>query len=300
MLESEKHFQMYTPSLLYEYLNKFRNSFGLRFFRSIVFSDESNKSFCERAQELRKVYIGSEVIPEKAFAYCRKLESVIFSDNVKQISYEAFFNTNIKEVILPRYLEILYEDSFRSFYREHVLCNMTVYDSAPCKGLGRAVISSFQRNNDYTIIIKNAGTGETKGKVFMCGSEEPDKITNMLSSSWKEYAEFEYSNIDTMFEEYKVLWHRAKTARFRLEYPEGLSEENVKKYKDFLSRNGLKIMSKLIDENNVEEIRCFADVGALTKNNIDKVSALAAEKGDTELTAWLLDFKNTHFQGNKK
>ncbi|MDD6347548.1 MAG: hypothetical protein PUA52_06040, partial [Lachnospiraceae bacterium] len=150
------------------------------------------------------------------------------------------------------------------------------------------------------IICANAVTGETKGKDFMCGSEEPDKITNMLSSSWKEYAEFEYSNIDSMFEEYKVLWHRAKTARFRLEYPEGLSEENEKKYKNFLSRNGLKIMSKLIDENHIEEIGCFAEAGALTKSNIDKVSALAVEKGGTELTAWLLGFKNTHFQGNKK
>ena len=41
------------------------------------------------------------------------------------------------------------------------------------------------------------------------------------------------------------------------------------------------------------------ELGALTKSNIDKVSAAAAEKKNTELTAWLLEFKNKSLKGIK-
>lgn len=126
----------------------------------------------------------------------------------------------------------------------------------------------------------------------MCGNGEPEKITKMLSSSWKEHGEFDYIQIDELFKDYKDLWHRAQTARLRLEYSIGLSDESKKMYKDFLSRNGLKILSKLFEENNMEDIKVYSELGALSKSNYDVVIAMATEKEKTELTAWLLDFKN--------
>ncbi len=133
----------------------------------------------------------------------------------------------------------------------------------------------------------------------MCGDGEPEKVTSMLSSSWKEPVGFDYTQIDALFKDYKDLWHRTHTARFRLEYPEALSEESKKMYTDFLSRNGLKIMTKLIDEGKEEDIRCYAELGALTKSNIDKDSTIITTKNNTELTAWLLEFKNKHLKGSK-
>ena len=248
----------------------------------------------EGCNSLTKLRISSEVIPSDAFKNCKQLKSVVFSDNVKSIGDSAFYNTSIEEVELPRQLENVEWSAFGANYANSPLRKMTVYDSAKCSGIGK-VISSWGFKNDYVMVIKDAVTDVVKNKVLMCGDGEPEKITEMLSSSWKEPVGFDYTQIDAMFKDYKDLWHRAQTARFRLEYPEELSEESKKMYTDFLARNGLKIMSKLIDDNNEEDIRCYAELGALTKSNIDKVSSAVAEKKNTELTAWLLEFKNKHF-----
>ena len=248
----------------------------------------------EGCNSLTKLRISSEVIPSDAFKNCKQLKSVVFSDNVKSIGDSAFYNTSIEEVELPRQLENVEWSAFGANYANSPLRKMTVYDSAKCTGIGK-VVSSWGFKNDYVMIIKDSVTDTVKNKVLMCGDGEPEKVTSMLSSSWKEPVGFDYTQIDALFKDYKDLWHRAQTARFRLEYPEGLSEESKKMYTDFLARNGLKIMSKLIDDNNEEDIRCYAELGALTKSNIDKVSSAVAEKKNTELTAWLLEFKNKHF-----
>lgn len=248
----------------------------------------------EGCNSLTEIRVSSEVIPSDAFKNCKQLKSVVFSDNVKSIGDSAFYNTSIEEVELPKHLEKVEWSAFGANYAKSTLRKMTVYDSAKCSGIGK-VISSWGFKNDYVIVIKDAVTDVVKNKVLMCGDGEPEKITEMLSSSWKEPVGFDYTQIDAMFKDYKDLWHRAQTARFRLEYPEELLEESKKMYTDFLARNGLKIMSKLIADNNEEDIRCYAELGALTKSNIDKVSSAVAEKKNTELTAWLLEFKNKHF-----
>ena len=265
---------------------------------SIVKFAKGQHGTFEGCKSLKKLYVSSEEILSEEFKNCKQLKSVVFSDEVKSIGYSAFYSTNIEEVTLPRYLEKIGQSAFGAIYNGSPLQKMTVYNSAVCAGIGEAV-SSWGFRNDYVIVIKDAITDTVINKVFMCGDGEPGKITSMLSSSWKEPVGFDYKRIDTFFKDYKDLWHRAQTARFRLEYPEDLSEESKKMYTDFLARNGLKIMTKLIDKNNEEEIRIYAELGALTKRNIDKVSAVVTEKNNFELTAWLLEFKNEHLNGTK-
>lgn len=265
---------------------------------SIVKFAKGQHGTFEGCKSLKKLCISSEEVLSEEFQNCKQLKSVVFSDDVKSIGNSAFYNTNIEEVTLPRYLDKIGWSAFGANYKGSPLQKMTVYNSAVCSGIGEAV-SPWGFKNDYVIVIKDATTDTVINKVFMCGDGESEKITSMLSSSWKEPVGFDYKQIDTFFKDYKDLWHRAQTARFRLEYPEDLSEESKKMYTDFLARNGLKIMTKLIDKNNEEEIRIYAELGALTKRNIDKVSALVTEKNNIELTAWLLEFKNEHLNGSK-
>lgn len=56
-----------------------------------------------------------------------------------------------------------------------------------------------------------------------------------------------------------------------------------------------EIISNLIDESNYELINVILSDGFITKYGIDKLINYSTEKGQTEITALLLEYKSKHF-----
>lgn len=251
-------------------------------------------------QKLRKVTIGNsiQVIPENAFSHCKQLETVKIGNSIVRIDDSAFESTNISKIDFPESLQRIGFGAFRASLRGSIVrlpeqleevsfgnfggCKeVIVKDSARAVWIGRI--------ENTTISIIDSTANQVKYKVFMCHMDEPEKVQTMLTECWGEYTKFDFAALDSMFNSYKQMPHKLKTAVLRLEYPIDLTEEAEKTYRAFIKRNGQKILPDLIAKDLIEDIQELIKYGAVSNKNIDALIETASKHGNNEITAMLLE-----------
>ena len=152
----------------------------------------------------------------------------------------------------------------------------------------------------HTITVKSSEDDSIKYKVFMCDDEESRRSYCAMVSSWGKKADFDFQRFDTkIFSLFKNFDNKLINAYYRLHYKYNLSDENEKKYRTWFKKNGAKVLSKLAEWGSIEMLAEVVSYDIITVNNIDKAIELATEKKQTELIAFLIDYKYKYFSSEE-
>ena len=262
---------------------------------------------------LKNVTIPDSVtnIGSSAFFYCKNLISVTIPDSVTSIGDSAFEGCNFSSFTVPKTVKKVGKSSFRGCEE------ITVYDSIdpdakPCKShsdkyggspnsLLGSVVNYKTHDNwlDYEVTVRSAQTDEIKYKVWMGGDCTQGEYCYTLASSWGRNATFNFNAVDEFFPKIKGMYHKIKVAMNRLRYPVDLTDEQKEIYRSYIVRSAKNAVKLCIDTDDMELLLSCEPLGIIKKNNIDELLEYATEKKAVQFTAYLLEYKESHFKKGK-
>lgn len=216
---------------------------------------------------------GIKAIAEGSFYGCG-LKDIIIPNSIEKIGDRAFACNPIKSVVIPLNVKEIGYCVFSD------VPNITVFDSIEPEGSyskkqsayggdGAKIgwIGLYNKENytfwpgtpnsvwkDYELTVISAESREVLYKIWMCGEKEVQETRNVLVLSWQGNARFPLKRIDALFDKYKSVLGKVKTAVFRLQYPVDLSETDREKYIKYLKRMKKRIISEDFFEDNSEEM----------------------------------------------
>ena len=250
-------------------------------------------------------------ICDRAFLECRSLTSIIIPDSVISIGDSAFEGCKFSSFTVPKTVKKVGKESFRGCKE------ITVYDSIdpdakPYKNhsdgyhgthnasLG-TVVNYFTNINrlDYEVTVRSAQTDEIKYKVWMGADGIRSKYCNILESSWGRNATFNFNAVDEFFPKIKGMYHKIRVALNRLHYPIDLTDEQKEMYRSYIVRSAKNAVKLCIDTDDMELLLTIETFGIIKKNNIDELLEYATEKKAVQFTAYLLEYKESHFKKGK-
>ena len=262
---------------------------------------------------LKNVTIPDSVtnIGSSAFFYCKNLISVTIPDSVTSIGDSAFEGCNFSSFTVPKTVKKVGKSSFRGCKE------ITVYDSIdpdakPCKShsdkyggspnsLLGSVVNYKTHDNwlDYEVTVRSAQTDEIKYKVWMGGDCTQGEYCYTLASSWGRKATFNFNAVDEFFPKIKGTYHKIRVALNRLHYPIDLTDEKKEMYRSYIVRSAKNAVKLCIDTDDMELLLTIETFGIIKKNNIDELLEYATEKKAVSFTAYLLEYKESHFKKGK-
>ena len=250
-------------------------------------------------------------ICDRAFLECRSLTSIIIPDSVISIGDSAFEGCNFSSFTVPKTVKKVGKESFRGCKE------ITVYDSidpdakpyknhsdgyhgTPNASLG-TVVNYFTniKRLDYEVTVRSAQTDEIKYKVWMGADGIRSEYCNILESSWGRNATFNFNAVDEFFPKIKGMYHKIRVALNRLHYPIDLTDEHKEMYRSYIVRSAKNAVKLCIDTDDMELMIALEAFGVIKKNNIEELIEYATEKKAVSFTAYLLEYKESHFKKGK-
>lgn len=147
--------------------------------------------------------------------------------------------------------------------------------------------------------VRSAQTDEIKYKVWMGTDSVWGEYCNILVSSWGRNATFNFNAVDEMFPKIKGTYHKLSVALNRLHYPIDLTDEQKEIYRSYIVRSAKNAVKLCIDTDDMEMMLDLEQLGVIKKNNINELLAYATEKKAVQFTAYLLEYKESHFNKGK-
>lgn len=288
--------------------------------RSIVLNaTEIGSSAFSSCKKLSSVTLqNTNVIGSYAFNECAELKSINLPDGLVEIGEHAFAKCGLTDVIVPKTVLKTGNESFSG-------CKtITIYDTIDpdakpadaymddVNGSPNSVVGFIgigpawamwqcaANHNwvDHEIIVRSAETGEIKYKVWMGSDPKQRKYYCTLTSSWGKNATFNFGALDAAFSGIKGVEHKIKVALNRLRYPENLSDGQRDSYVAYLVRSAKDLITSCIDSDDMETLLYCEPFGVIKKNNIDDLLEYAAKAKAIQFSAYLMEYKATHFGGS--
>ena len=147
--------------------------------------------------------------------------------------------------------------------------------------------------------MRSAQTDEIKYKVWMGADGIRSEYCNILESSWGRNATFNFNAVDEFFPKIKGTYHKIRVALNRLHYPIDLTDEKKEMYRSYIVRSAKNEVKLCIDTDDMELLLSCEPLGIIKKNNIDELLEYATEKKAVQFTAYLLEYKESHFSKGK-
>lgn len=260
-------------------------------------------------------------IASKAFYNCKNLQSVEFPEGLLEIGAQAFQGCSLTSVIVPRSVQKVYHEAF-SGCKEIMVYDSINPDAEDCYAefndfnheqhseLGFAGMSpawamwewpgNHKEWYDYSIVVRSAETDQIKYIVEIAAAPKDRQYQHMLCSSWGRNATFAFKKQDKMFPKIEGSERKIRVALSRLQYGIDLDDETRSYYCKYLSRSAKAALEMCINDNRLEWIEVCAEIGVLKKDVLEYGIPLATKAKMTAITAYLLEYKNSHFPDAKK
>ena len=258
---------------------------------------------------------GVEWIGEHAFFGCTNLKSIIIPENVKIINKRAFdHNQYLRSVTIPKCVELIGEHAFQgcdNLTEALIHAKLKEISATSFSNLGQRDIRIIYQHTSPTLTIfgkkesntvtlldeKNNLTGElyvphAQTLLYDCEVQPVESyvefIARLIGGVVKHLSEY-----DALFTDCKISSEeKVKIALTRLQYPLELSVEYKDEYLAYLQNISHYQVPFLIRENDIATIQILAEHKAFYKQDIDKFIEQANQIGETEIQAFLMDYKN--------
>lgn len=142
--------------------------------------------------------------------------------------------------------------------------------------------------------MRSAETGKELYRVWTGYKSADAERFNKIMRECFGGGSFDFDHADGMFDKLSDTLTKAYYAYYRLTSPIPPSPEYAEEFSLHLRTEGLTIAINCIIENRSELITRMADY-ILTPRGITPIVELTTKRGMTELTAFLLDYRNKRF-----
>ena len=273
--------------------------------QSLIFPDNVKKigdSACAYMKTLEYVRLpkGVTELPDMLFAGCDRLANVSMSEKIRSVGDGCFSGCSGLSVSLSEVLEIIGSSAFANTKPRKIALPASV------KEVGYGAFAGYPEievaENDYVsglgyaganqITVKSASTGEIIYRLWLPTRDQMRDVFDTVCGGLKKGTKYNFALQDKNFTKINDTAAKFRVALTRLAYPEGLTQESREMYTGYVRQMGAKIATACIENGDLEGLRAAAEFGAVKRSNIDKLVEAAANAGRTELTAFLLDFKN--------
>ena len=219
----------------------------------------------------------TELIGKSAFKFCSLL-AVTLPANVKTVSSGAFALINKKEMILPKSVTKANTDSFKGIE------TLIVYDSL--------------KGNYYNLGAKQIYVRSSKDDTIRYAVRPSawKHIPSVAKTIFKKTGGIDHNSLDSNFGKISDFEEKFRTAVLRLKYPENLSQANREAYLSYLKRVSKRIIIFYIETLDKEGLFLMGEYNLITKSNFSEIFDRATDIGDTEIIAYLLNYKFTKLQ----
>ena len=256
---------------------------------------------CFANTALQNVYIPDsvEMVDDYAFEGVA-LERVTLPASVKKIGYSIFSST--KEITIFDSLAQnakpagAYFDDANGYFGDSYIGSIGILQKH------NYVIGACNCQwNDHMIIVRNMETGAIKYKVWMGGANQPRNVYCALASGWGRCAEFAFELLDNqVFGKMKSIPDKQKTAVLRLLWPEKLTDAARKRYVSYVKKNATEILLTCIEEDRIDVLQALEPLGIIQLSNIEALVDSSIKHDKTQITAWLIQYRESHFAKDKR
>lgn len=266
----------------------------------------------EAGQALEQISLPQSLrrIEDYAFYGCGRLKRLQLPEGVERIGKYAFYNCRrLEEINIPAAATDLNTGLFLNC---DALCRLSF---GRCRHIAD-LISGLLQELDLTIAFPQADGTVQVAKLIL-----PDfQYEYIEDTPARQFHQVNYGtghifrqcigNSEIDFRRYDEIFYLTKRedaaetvlplALARLEYPYRLEERRRQTYLAYIREHLLSAAAYLLDRQEGERIRLFADWGILTAGDITPLIDLAQGRRQAGLVSFLMDYQHKTFGGGRK
>lgn len=289
---SVEHISEYMAADYMDSIGKYTVSSENRFFRSengVIYSKDMTV-LVKAPRFVPSVFDVPEsvrVIAENAFNWCEGINEIILHEGLEYIGKRALSSCRLQDVTVPKSVKDIGKEAFCP------LRSITVYDTlkADTDFLSPSLMDIHIHKEE--LIVRSAKTGEIRHRMWL--DLNTMETREIFRSCFDEDWNFDYDRFDRSLTQINNPIKMTLCAAYRLKNPPKPKPEAQKSFSYILRKNGMDIITHYIEMCDFENFARLAEF-VLTEHNITEITDYAAKKNAVEFTAFLLDFRNKHFQ----
>ncbi len=257
-------------------------------------------SGCESIEE---IYIPNSIQNTESYAFhnCRKLKKAIIPEGCKKIGNYAFYNCrNIEEVVIPKSIEEIGTSLFLNCIRLKYITFGRYFNVAN-------IIAPLTQELHITVDFDDGQRAKLVVPDFQYEyiEDTPARLFHRVNYGTGHIFHQCISNSGIDFRHYDSYFYLTKRedgdimvmlfAMYRLEYPYALTNDKKEIYINYIKENAKFVSEYYINNNDIDKIKLLSELNIFDENNIDDIIKISGNKGATEITGFLMDYKHRNF-----